>query len=271
MCLADGVLFGEFPSSLANSMIEWFEINCLFGITEFNFYNATAFFAPEIWKVLNYYIDKGILNLYQQNPPIEYTDRHQRNVAEIAMRTSLNDCLYRNMYRYKYIVIIDLDEIIVPRNFSVKNYSQIISKQLDKLQLNHPYDELNSVSFNTLVFYKIYQQFYNDTDPIQLDISRYRYFNDQPIVKSFLNPRLCLAAFSHFCLVPLNGTETSEIFTLADATVFHYRNKCVSAENPKVYNKQSCSVREQTKKQLDWMLNFKDTVMNRVKLVKEAL
>ncbi len=26
-----------------------------------------------------------------------------------------NDCLYRNLYRFKYLVVVDLDEVIVPR------------------------------------------------------------------------------------------------------------------------------------------------------------
>ncbi len=28
---------------------------------------------------------------------------------------SLNDCLYRNLYKFKYLAIVDFDEVIVPR------------------------------------------------------------------------------------------------------------------------------------------------------------
>ncbi len=28
---------------------------------------------------------------------------------------SLNDCLYRNLYKFKYLAVVDFDEVIVPR------------------------------------------------------------------------------------------------------------------------------------------------------------
>ncbi len=38
----------------------------------------------------------------------------------------LNDCLYRNLYKYEYLAVIDIDEIIVPKN--AYNWSQMISE-----------------------------------------------------------------------------------------------------------------------------------------------
>jgi hypothetical protein len=38
----------------------------------------------------------------------------------------LNDCLYRNLYKYEYLAIFDIDEIIVPQN--AYNWSQLISE-----------------------------------------------------------------------------------------------------------------------------------------------
>jgi len=37
------------------------------------------------------------------------------------MFAALNDCLYRNMYKSKYVAFLDIDEIIVPR----QNYTLI--------------------------------------------------------------------------------------------------------------------------------------------------
>jgi len=34
--------------------------------------------------------------------------------VRMAMSAVLNDCLYRNMYRYRYVLCTDLDEMIVP-------------------------------------------------------------------------------------------------------------------------------------------------------------
>lgn len=40
--------------------------------------------------------------------------------SQIEIRTegifsALNECLYRNMYRYQYVAFVDLDEYIIPR------------------------------------------------------------------------------------------------------------------------------------------------------------
>jgi hypothetical protein len=37
-----------------------------------------------------------------------------------------NDCLYRNLYNYEYIAIIDIDEVIVPVN--AYNWSELIEQ-----------------------------------------------------------------------------------------------------------------------------------------------
>ncbi len=37
-----------------------------------------------------------------------------------------NDCLYRNLYNYEYLAIIDIDEIIVPVN--AYNWSELIEE-----------------------------------------------------------------------------------------------------------------------------------------------
>lgn len=39
----------------------------------------------------------------------------------------LNDCLYRNLYRYDIIAIFDIDEMPLPRN-GLKNWHELIHK-----------------------------------------------------------------------------------------------------------------------------------------------
>ncbi len=38
----------------------------------------------------------------------------------------LNDCLYRNLYKYKYLVNFDIDEVIIPKNSY--NWSELIQE-----------------------------------------------------------------------------------------------------------------------------------------------
>jgi hypothetical protein len=38
----------------------------------------------------------------------------------------LNDCLYRNLNQYKYIIVIDTDEIIMPVSANITNFHDLI-------------------------------------------------------------------------------------------------------------------------------------------------
>lgn len=42
--------------------------------------------------------------------------RSQKEIRTEGLFAALNDCLYRTMYRYKYLALVDLDEFIVPRH-----------------------------------------------------------------------------------------------------------------------------------------------------------
>ena len=74
-------------------------------------------------QVLDYYSAQGLVDVtpislpgYQPNLPILqhmylksklWNKRHNELIP-------YNDCLYRNMYRYEYIALLDIDEVIVP-------------------------------------------------------------------------------------------------------------------------------------------------------------
>jgi Glycosyltransferase family 92 len=46
--------------------------------------------------------------------------------VQVSSPASLNDCLLRNMYRYRYVVVIDFDEVIIPRSY--ENYSTMLDE-----------------------------------------------------------------------------------------------------------------------------------------------
>ena len=114
MCLGGGTMYGEVNDADARWLVEWFEVNRMFGVTEFNLYNATAQFSDKAKAVIQFYQKIGVLKFHQLPPPLTHYDVNDRNAVDLSMRVSLNECMYTNMYRYKYIVVIDLDEIIVP-------------------------------------------------------------------------------------------------------------------------------------------------------------
>lgn len=42
--------------------------------------------------------------------------RSQKEIRTEGLFASLNDCLYRSMYRYSHVALVDLDEFILPHH-----------------------------------------------------------------------------------------------------------------------------------------------------------
>ena len=62
-------------------------------------------------------------------------------------RLTLNDCLLRNVQKYKYIACIDIDEVIVPENEStwsdMMKRVEVEKQSKDKVSIILNYTELN--------------------------------------------------------------------------------------------------------------------------------
>ena len=106
-------------------MLEFLELNNLLGITHFTFYNNTI--GPKVNCILQHYKDGKIPNFFESNSIDQISGNVKRNVTEehltrnvnitvevlpwnLKMKSqkeirteglfaSLNDCLYRSMYR----------------------------------------------------------------------------------------------------------------------------------------------------------------------------
>lgn len=64
VCVA--ISFGSLP---LEELVEWFELNRMLGIGEFNIYNGSM--SPALDGVLNYYArDAGVVNVHQMGPPV---------------------------------------------------------------------------------------------------------------------------------------------------------------------------------------------------------
>ena len=67
--------------------------------------------------MLQRYAADGIVKLEISVPPLPAIQSDDKAVVETNMPPYLNDCLYRNLYRYRYVVVTDMDEMIVPRQY----------------------------------------------------------------------------------------------------------------------------------------------------------
>lgn len=92
-------------------------------------------------RVLQHYISEGTvevipwpIDLYLDvSTNWEFSmDRYPRDLGYYGQLATLNDCVYRNMYSSKYVVLNDLDEIIIPKKHL--NWADM----MDYLQKQYP-------------------------------------------------------------------------------------------------------------------------------------
>ena len=121
----------HFRETAAYDIVEWVEYYRLMGVDYFIIYNFTS--DPLTDKILNYYVDSGIMEVVQWHlphhviPSIQYYElkkyKGQTTTGQFAM---LNDFLYRVYWSTEYVINVDLDEFIVPLDGS-KNFRQLLN------------------------------------------------------------------------------------------------------------------------------------------------
>ncbi|EFO16827.1 hypothetical protein LOAG_11676 [Loa loa] len=98
-------LYGHFYS--AKYVIEMVEMHKLLGVQQITLYTTKRKLNNVVQKVLNYYEAESILDVIDFEQPIKDVWNHAQLVV-------INDCLYRNMGRAKFVSFQDWDEIIMP-------------------------------------------------------------------------------------------------------------------------------------------------------------
>ena len=117
MCLAP---MHGIPITPVN-LVQYFEFNILLGADTFIVYNYSMN-VNSLKRILMYYQKKGIVKIVQWSLP----PRLNKTVWYYAQISMLNDCLYRNRGRSRYIVNTDLDEFIVP--LKQRGWGDFVSK-----------------------------------------------------------------------------------------------------------------------------------------------
>ena len=115
------------------SLIESIERNRAMGAEWLTVYVYKT--SEAVMKVLRDYESEGVLEIVDWNLS-NYTLKYSKYYAESV---SIADCVYRNMYKVKYLVFVDLDELIVPRQHRnwMKMVSAIDKTDIGAFQFNH--------------------------------------------------------------------------------------------------------------------------------------
>eukprot|EP00092_Neocalanus_flemingeri_P040314 GFUD01043909.1.p1 GENE.GFUD01043909.1~~GFUD01043909.1.p1 ORF type:complete len:570 (+),score=158.65 GFUD01043909.1:188-1897(+) len=262
----------DFPDDdLSIRLTEWIEVLTTLGADKIFLYNLEV--HPNVTKVLDYYTSKGLVDVtpislpgYQPNLPVlqhMYLKSKLNNKRQNEL-IPYNDCLYRNMYRYEYIALLDIDEVIMPIKHN--NWADMMEEAV-KSSLKVKNETRASWNFRNVYFMDemldIHEpEHFKDIPPyLHMMQHVYRsanYTKPGQYVKCFHNPEKALILHNHFPLGCLGGVCTSYPVDTSLAHLQHYRQDCVSTLKKSCKNDfKSVSVKDTT------IWRWKDAVIQR--------
>merc|ERR1712241_89105 len=232
----------DFPTDdLSVRLIEWIELLHVLGADKIFLYNLEI--HPNVTKVLNYYEDKGYVDLtpislpgYQPNIQVLqhlYLKSKTNNKRQNEL-IPYNDCLYRNMYRYEYIALLDIDEVIMPLKHT--NWEDMMKEAVQsslkvKNETRASWNYRNVYFMDEMLDAHEHQHFKDIPEYLHMMQHVYRsanYTKPGQYVKCFHNPEKALILHNHFPLGCLGGVCTSYPVDTGLAHLQHYRRDCVN-------------------------------------------
>ena len=92
-----------------NQLVEMLEVNHILGVDLMVLYNHTS--SQSVYPYIQSFQQDGLLDFYNWYHPLTERVVGTHFFGNFILR---NDCLYRYMYRSDYIIMTDIDEVIVP-------------------------------------------------------------------------------------------------------------------------------------------------------------
>ena len=230
----------DFRDDISERLIEWIELQLVLGAHLISFYIYSI--DNKTQNVLNYYkrigkVETKFVSLpgdRPNNPRI----RSQYLADNIWQKRRMelipyNDCLYQHLYSHRFVVLLDLDEAIVPRLhlYWKQMIDYIISLEPNALRLYTSFAAQNVYFFGSLN--KIFGRKTTDNE-IKKDLIFLKNTNrsanfSRPgfAVKSFTSTESCLAVFNHYSLFPLySNISRYSLISKSLAQLNHYREEC---------------------------------------------
>ncbi|XP_043486161.1 LOW QUALITY PROTEIN: uncharacterized protein LOC122513754 [Polistes fuscatus] len=254
---------------LSVRLVEWIELITLLGADKIFFYELQV--HPNITKVLNYYQRLGKVHVTpltlpggQPNVPsfqhmyLTKKTNHKRQNELIPY----NDCLYKHMYEYEYIALLDVDEVIMPVKDAT--WQDLMKRVLPKAF---------KIRNETRASYNVRNVYFLD-DLLQphghfKDIPRYMHMlqhvyrsknftKPNQYIKCFHNPERVVTLHNHFPLACLGAGCTSYPIETEDAQLQHYRADCVKSLKKTCVEYRENSILDTT------IWRYKDQLVERV-------
>ena len=234
-------------------LVEFLELNQLLGVTKFTFYSHTI--SEHVRCILKHYEQQGIVEVL----PWDLDIQSQKEIRTEGIFAALNDCLYRNMNSFKYLMLTDFDEFIVPHtSINTTSIPQMLKHVEENSQKNGQTSTTSAYYFQNAFFYL---QFPDDSEAkynlrVLQKTRRKTMFNPQRQRSKYIcKPRNIKEVGNHFIWEFFKGSSLNVPTKLG--YLHHYRicefggDDCVKAENHV----------DRT------MFSFQDELFNRVKNV----
>jgi hypothetical protein len=92
--------------------IEWVHLMKILGVDKIHGFTRSV--HPDILKAVKSFTEKGWMEMKPVFAPLGSMFVHASWETRALELMLLNDCFYRNLNLYKYIIVIDTDEVIMP-------------------------------------------------------------------------------------------------------------------------------------------------------------
>ncbi len=143
-----------------------------------------------------------------------------------------NDCLYKNMYRYKYLALLDTDEVIMP--LAETSWKDLMEKHVLPESLAAKNESRASYNFRNVYFLDdlLHEHGWFKDIPKYMHMLQhvertFNYTKAGQFVKCFHNTERVLTLHNHFPLACLEKGCTSYSVPTELAHLQHYRADCV--------------------------------------------
>ena len=259
----------NFQEDLSDRIIEWVEMNRIQGAKHITFYVYSI--HPNVWKVLRHYEKIKFATVVNITLPGNLPNDEQNRTTFLKQHVwqkrrselvSYNDCLYRNIYKYNFVIPIDIDEILMPvkektwqkalKNVFRKNpslltkYSSLsvphvyffekwntsIPNGKDKTSKVKPlvpyYTNLNNIHAKNKLVEAARQRRNKSKYHMLYHTRRSANFSAAGYsVKSFVHTKFSLLTFNHYTLTPLlPSVQANFLLSQQDMQLNHYQSHC---------------------------------------------
>lgn len=246
----------------AERIIEWVELNRIIGVNHVIIYNNSL--SAEAARVFEHYAASGFVDFRQST---NFIDDPAETTIHMHMSPVINDCMYRYMYCFSKILVIDLDELIVPRAHD--NLTDMLLAIETAQPERHP---ARTYAFRNTYFFFDWPP--DLTQPSRLATLRYRTRAPPSIdgtsTKSIVDPQACWAMHNHYCwaFTARFNTDDKEVNVATSIGMNQHYKKCHldSFDKP-----GACKAVLANGTRDDTMLRFKDRLIPLVELYMKEL